>query len=165
MVHPKYEMASRSGSEEGQPPRVGADIAGLNAGDQSAEALRAGAGGECAAIDHDAVDENAQEPAGDEEDRGDDEGRVDLVDPVLVFDQRVDGAEVLGHARRESGLRVVEDVGEEPAEEGDGCRSESKEQFEVIIARSRGRRIGRINDGLEETGEPVASAQALRAIP
>ena len=95
------------GGSEGEPAGVGADVAGLDAADEGAEAEGAGGGSGAEAVDEELVEE-AEEDAGGDLKGLDDGGVVELVDVELVVDEGVDGAEALGEGGGSAGFAVVE---------------------------------------------------------
>ncbi len=73
-----------------------------------------------------------EDAAGEHQERGDEEGGVDLVDPVLVLEQGVGGAGALGEGVGGAGLLVVEELGEVEAGEGDEDGDGGEAEFQAV---------------------------------
>src|ERR1700751_3009444 len=90
----KVDGDKQDGGTNCEPACVGANIARLHALNDSAESLGRQAGGKARAVDDSAVEESFEDIAREEQQRGDDHGAVDLVDPVLIEEQLVEAAEL-----------------------------------------------------------------------
>ena len=97
------------GRADGEPAGVGADVAGDLAAFEPAEAARCEAGGAARAVDDTALEEGLEDAAGEDEQRDDDDVRVDLVDPVFVVEESVGGLVARGERGGGAGLFVVEE--------------------------------------------------------
>ena len=71
------------------------------------------------------------------EERGDDEDGVELVDPVLVLEERVDGVEARGEGGGGAGLAVVEEAGDEKPDKGGEDGDGGEAEFEAVARRGR----------------------------
>ena len=135
----------------------------MHAADYGSEAADSTSGGR-AGSDDGVVDYAAEKEAGESEQRADNDGSVDFVDPVFVVKERVDRSGSESETGGAAGAAEVEDVCGEEAQEGGGGGSEGESRLRVaerkVLDRDELWKVG--EDGVQEVLELIVSTEGQR---